>query len=197
MARITVEAKQDNRLRLLEAAAEEFARRGLQGANVNEISLAAGLAKGTIYNYFPSKQELFLAVVEEACRLAEQSAAPMPEASTAARLENVLAADLEWARAHEPFARVLVREALNPDPELYPRIVEAAAPFLDRVVAILRDGVERGEVRPDLPVERLALILVGLSELVMIQHWGSGGAWPQLEEIPSFVTDLFLRGADR
>src|SRR5918995_940971 len=116
MARITADTKEANRMRLLTAAAEEFARDGLEGANVNEISLAAGLAKGTVYNYFPSKQALFLAVVDEACRLAERSAVPMPEASTAARLENVLAADVEWARSHEPFARVLVREALKADP---------------------------------------------------------------------------------
>jgi AcrR family transcriptional regulator len=195
MPRITADAKEANRGRLLAAGAEEFARRGLDGANVNEISLAAGLAKGTVYNHFPSKEALFLAVVEEACRLAERSAEPMPDAPTAARLENVLGADVEWACRHEPFARVLIREALNPDPDLYPRIVEAAAPFIDRVIAILRDGVERGEVRRDVPVERLALIFVGLGELALVQHWGSAGAWPRLEEVPELVTGLFLHGA--
>jgi len=63
------------------------------------------------------------------------------------------------------------------------------------VVAILRDGVERGEVRGDVPVERLALVFVGLGDLMLLQHWGSGGAWPSLEELPAFVTKLFLRGA--
>jgi len=195
MARITADAKETNRARLLEAAADEFARHGLEGANVNEISLAAGLAKGTVYNYFPSKDALFLAVVEEACRLAGGSAEPMPGAPTALRLQNMVAADIEWAGAHEAFARVLVREALNPDPELYPRIVKAAAPFIDRVAAILGDGLERGDVRADVPVERLALIFVGLGELMLVQHWGSGGAWPPLEEIPALVTKVFLEGA--
>src|SRR5918995_790198 len=64
--RVTSEQKQAHRTRLLEAAAAEFAASGVDGANVNRISLAAGLAKGTIYNYFPSKHDLFLAVVEEA-----------------------------------------------------------------------------------------------------------------------------------
>ena len=40
------------RQQLLQAAAEEFAGRGYSGANINRISLAAGFAKGTIYNYF-------------------------------------------------------------------------------------------------------------------------------------------------
>ncbi len=197
MARINADAKQATRKRLLEAGASEFAKHGLEGANVNEISLAAGLAKGTIYNYFPSKEAVFLAVVAEACRLAEQGAEPMPGASTSTRLENVLAADVEWARRHEPFARVLVAEALNPDPDLHPRVIAAAAPFIDRVTAILRDGVERGEVRDDVPTEQLALVFVGLGDLALVQHWGSGGTWPRPEEIPPLITRLFLQGAGR
>ncbi len=53
------------RLALLAAATEAFARDGYAGANVNSISLAAGFAKGTIYNYFPSKRALLLALIEE------------------------------------------------------------------------------------------------------------------------------------
>jgi AcrR family transcriptional regulator len=46
---------------------------------VNRISVAAGLAKGTIYNYFPSKRELFLAVVEEASAQAAAGVGGVPE----------------------------------------------------------------------------------------------------------------------
>ena len=74
MARLTQQAKSENRQRLLDAAAAEFARRGLEEANINEISLAAGFAKGTVYNHFDSKEALFLAVVEEACELAAAGA---------------------------------------------------------------------------------------------------------------------------
>ena len=63
MMRVTAEQKEAHRTSLLEAAAAEFAAAGVDGANVNRISLAAGLGKGTIYNYFSSKRELFLAVV--------------------------------------------------------------------------------------------------------------------------------------
>ncbi|ASL09519.1 TetR/AcrR family transcriptional regulator [Mycobacterium intracellulare] len=197
MVRVTADAKQVNRARLLWAAAEQFALHGIEGANVNEISLAAGFAKGTVYNYFPSKEALFLAVVEEGYALTERSAEPLPDAPTAIRLEHLLAADVEWVRDHEPFARVLARETLNPDSKLYSRIVKAAAPLIDRVVGILKAGVDRNEVRADMPVERLALVFLGLGELALVQHWNSGGTWPGLQEIPAFVTELFLAGAGR
>ena len=73
--------------------------------------------------------------------------------------------------------------------------MEAAGPFVGRVVEILRDGVERGEVRDDIQVERLALLFSGLCELTVSIHWGAGGGWPALDDIPGLVTTLFLDGA--
>jgi AcrR family transcriptional regulator len=159
---------------------------------VNRISLAAGLAKGTIYNYFASKRELFLAVVAEASARAAAGAAPS-DAPTAERLEAILASDVEWVREHEDFARVLVREALAGDPRFQPELVRAAAPFVERVAEILAAGVERGELRTDLAVDELALLFSGMCELALALHWGSG--WPALEDIPKLVTSLFLSGA--
>jgi AcrR family transcriptional regulator len=196
MPRLTEEDKAANRRRLLDAAADEFAAKGLDGANINEISLAAGLAKGTVYNHFPSKQALFLAVVEEACELAAAGAtAVRSDAATSERLRAVLASDVEWARRHEPFARVLVEEVISANPRFYPQVLEAAAPFISRVREILADGVERGEVRADLSVDELALSFVGFGDLALIQHWGSSGRWPSLESIPELVVGLFLEGA--
>jgi AcrR family transcriptional regulator len=196
VARVTEEIKQSNRTRLLEAAAREFARVGVDRANINEISLSAGLAKGTIYNYFASKEALFVAVVEEACTRAVEGAEPLPgDASTSRRLQALLASDVEWVRRDEDFARVLVREALTADRRFYSEIVSAAAPFLERVSEVVADGVARGEVRRDVSVQQLALTFTGMGELALIQHWGSGGAWPRLAEIPELVTRLFLEGA--
>ena len=56
---------ESNRKTLLEAAAIQIAQAGYDGANINQISLAAGFAKGTIYNYFPSKQALMLALLDD------------------------------------------------------------------------------------------------------------------------------------
>ena len=196
--RITNEQKQAHRTRLLEAAAAEFAAEGVDRANVNRISLEAGLAKGTIYNYFPSKRELFLAVVSEASAQTATGAGTLPdEAPVAERLRAILESDVAWVREHEDFARVLVREALAGDPRFQPEILEAAAPFVERVAEIIAAGVERGEVRDDLAVDRLALMFSGICELAVTLHWGAGGGWPELDAIPDLVTSLFLDGAKR
>jgi AcrR family transcriptional regulator len=196
VVRVTLQTKADTRARLLEAAAEAFARSGLDGANINEISQAAGFSKGTVYGYFESKEALFLAVVEEACARTVAEAPQVDEhASTAERLRAVLSSDVEWARQHPAFEQVLVRELFGAKPELYERVVAAAAPYVERVAEILRDGVERGEVRGDVPADQLALIFTGLGMLGLIENWGSGGLWPALDDIAPLMVELFLNGA--
>jgi AcrR family transcriptional regulator len=195
MVRITGQAREANRVRLLEAAAAEFAAHGLAGANINRISVAAGLAKGTVYNYFPSKEELFAAVAREACDRAVARSARPAGATTRDRLLALAAADVEVARENEAFYRVLAREALSADPASFQRIVSAAEPFIARVEQILADGVEAGEVRTDVPVSELALMFSGLDLLALTQHWSTAGAWPRLEDIPGLVVRQFLEGA--
>jgi AcrR family transcriptional regulator len=198
VARVTSQAKQATRASLLEAAAAEFAREGRDGANVNRISRRAGFAQGTVYNYFPSKDELFFAVVEEACSRAAAGADSVPEtAATRERLLAAVAADVDWARNNEAFARVLVREALAADIDVYVHIIQAAAPFMEKVVTILVDGIQRGDIGDDIPVEQLTLTLVGLTLLLLAQHWRAGDGWPTLEEIPSYVVGLVLDGVGR
>jgi AcrR family transcriptional regulator len=193
MARVSEETKQLTRERLLQAAADEFAREGLAGANINRISVDAGFAKGTVYNYFESKEALFLAVIED-CTLALGELALPDQGSARERVKALLTLDVEWARENESFAKILVRETLSANEELYPKILAATAPLISLVVAALEHGVETGEVRDDVPTPQLALALVGLHEMALVQHWGSGG-WPTYEEIPELVTRLFFEGA--
>ena len=131
MARITVSAKQEARQRLLEAAAQHFASHGLDGANVDAISLDAGFAKGTLYNYFRSKEHLFAEVLTEACRRAlEIYAEAESHGSVRERLCSLAAADVEVLRQQEGFHKVLIREAMSFRSETYPLIAEHLSPFL-------------------------------------------------------------------
>jgi AcrR family transcriptional regulator len=192
LARVSTGTKQVTRDRLLAAAAREFSRLGLERASIDAISVDAGYAKGTVYNYFPSKEELFLAVVEESCAQATDSASAAPQASARVRLRQTLFAFCAWAGAHEGFAKVLVRECLMGTPELHARLIRAEDPLLAEIRAILEEGLSQGEVRDDVPPELLALAISGLTDLALAQHWASDGTSPTLDEIPELVLRLLL-----
>jgi AcrR family transcriptional regulator len=196
MARVSPESRTITRQRLLEAAAGRFARDGFEGARVDRISVEAGYAKGTVYNYFRSKEAVFAAVIEEASRRAAEIYAESHSSGTVReRLHSLAQADVQVLREQEPFTRVLVREALSFRPETYPLIVRHLAPFLGVVEAALAEGVGRGEIRPEPPPAQLALVFTGLLSLHYVQHWGSGGTWPTLDDIPALVVSAFLDGA--
>jgi AcrR family transcriptional regulator len=194
MVRVTADTKEATRAKLLEAAAREFGRVGLERANIDTISLAAGYAKGTIYNYFASKEELFLVVVEEASTQAAAAALAPRTAPVRQRLRAVLAAFCDWAGAHDAFARVLVRECLMGTPALHARVINAEAPFTGELTAILEEGARRRQLRSDLAAEQLALAIAGLTDLALAQHWASGGTDPRREEIPELVLRIVLDG---
>jgi AcrR family transcriptional regulator len=64
--RITNEAKQATRRRILEAARRLFARDGFEGAATRDLAREAGIAAGTLFNYFPSKEDVALSLAAEA-----------------------------------------------------------------------------------------------------------------------------------
>jgi AcrR family transcriptional regulator len=194
--RITRAAQQRVREHLLHTAAAHFARDGYDRANINDIALEAGFAKGTIYNYFSSKAELFGAVLQTACeRAVDLYAESAHGESTREKLQALATADVAVLEEHEPFMKVLVREALSFRPETYPTVLTHLAPFLQAVHEILRPGLERGELRDDRPAEQLAVLFVGILSMLYVQHWGSGGVWPTLDELPELAVSVFLDGA--
>jgi AcrR family transcriptional regulator len=192
MVRISARAKEATRARLLAAAAHEFGRAGLERANVDAISVAAGYGKGTVYNYFSSKEELFLAVVQEASAQATAMSTAPAGADARERISALLAGFCGWAAENEAFARVLVRECLMGTPGLYPRVIRAEDPLVGELEAIIRDGAARGELRSDIPPGLLALAVSGMADLALAQNWASGGARPQLAEIPGLILALLF-----
>lgn len=190
--RVSPRTKQATRESLLAAAADEFGRVGLERANVDAISVRAGYAKGTVYNYFASKEELFLAVVERASTDAVASALEPSTGTPRDRVVAALEAFCGWVRDHDSFARVLVRECLMGTPSLYPRVIRAEQPLVEALRSILANVPQSEGARRDVPPDVLALALAGLTDLALAQHWASGGTKPTLAEIPELVATLLL-----
>ncbi len=133
--------------KLLDAAAEEFARHGYEGANVNSLSTAAGFAKGTIYNYFPSKQALMLALIDDIARLhlhfiAEQV---QLEQEPRRRLERFFDAGIDFVRRYPAQARLITTTVYGPDETFKRRIYQNYLPFFDLIsTEILQPGIAQG-----------------------------------------------------
>lgn len=141
----------DTRQRLLAAAADEFAREGYIGANINRISTAAGFAKGTVYNYFPSKRQLMYALIDEfSSQHLEFITEKVLEISQPdARLERFFEAGLEFIAANLSAGRVVVICLYGPDADFKQHLSQVYAPMFQLVVQqILVPGIAQGLFRP-------------------------------------------------
>jgi len=182
-------ALSETRRRLLEAATAEFAREGYDGANINRISKAAGFAKGTIYNYFPSKRALMLALIDEVSEshidfVLEQV---QEEGDPGHRLERFFEAGFAFISDHLAQARVMINTLYGPDVEFKTHMYQAYQPLFQLVSNdIIAAGVSRGvfrEVDPDATAALLMTIYLGSGSQVD----EDGRAWLDPSQVAAFA----------
>jgi AcrR family transcriptional regulator len=140
----------ETRRLLLDAATVEFAREGYNGANINRISRAAGFAKGTIYNYFPSKRALMLALIDLIAASHHQFLAEQvrEEEDPTRRLQRFLQAGLEWIAQNLSQGKVMLTMLNGPDAEFKLRMWQGYQAMHQLIINdILAPGVQLGLFR--------------------------------------------------
>ena len=175
MPKISEERRAERREQILEGARRCFAENGYEGATVVKLEDAIGLSRGAIFNYFPSKEELFIELaVRDSARMSEIWVNDGLEAV----VREVVELDPAWLSVYlELFRRI------RTDADFRDRIdarQKAVAPAnRARVEQAQRDGEFRDDIAPKEIGTFVSLVLNGLALM------RAGG-----EELPS--TDLVL-----
>lgn len=140
------EHKVATRAALIDAAAVVFLRDGLAGASVGSIADVAMIARTTVYEYFPNKDALLGAVLEERVPpLVERMISDLPEDGMAVRLEELFRRAFDLAGRFEAEAELLFRvsrELPKPERDAAWSVLEPVRTEIDRTC---RTGVESGE----------------------------------------------------
>ena len=166
---------------ILEAAAEVLARDGEQ-ASMNDVAVAAGVARATVYRYFPSRQALLdeladLAVGDAGARLASARIHDVPVEEGIARAVRAL------VDVGDYFV-VLARERVRPEPGRFEHML--AAPLR----RLLERGQSTGKIRGDIPSSWLTASLIGLVVSVLPSAPSLGR-----EDTIVAISSIFLDGA--
>ncbi|MFG3440364.1 TetR/AcrR family transcriptional regulator [Nonomuraea sp. NPDC047897] len=162
-------SRPDTRARVFAAAIDLMAEQGYAATTVEAIAERAGVAKGTVFYNFGSKEALFAALLEHSvARLAEALSQAATGDSPLARLDNVVLGQLRFFDEHGPLARVLLAEMWRTAwQEAVAQLREHALGVYARV---LRDAVAAGDIRPGLDVETAATALFGMVLTVAIER---------------------------
>ena len=144
---------------ILEATLDLFAEKGFEGVCVEVVAARAGVGKATIYRRWPNKEELLLAAFASL-------KSPLPEPKGVSVRDDLLAM-VEVMCADKADPRKARRYALLlGDGDKYPRLMAryketVVQPRRDAMRAVIRRGIETGELRPDTDVEIAMLSLTG------------------------------------
>jgi AcrR family transcriptional regulator len=162
MPRINAATQTQTREKLLESAVDEFAAKGFMGANINQISLAAGFAKGTIYNYFPSKRELMLALIDDiGVRHAQFIIAKAePETEPVDRVRQFFSAGFAFVEQYPAQAQIAINAVFGFDFEFKERIFAAYQDLFELLITDIVDyGIARQDFDPQDPDATAALLM--------------------------------------
>lgn len=150
------EKNQQTRRRILESALAEFSEQGYGASSVNTISNGDGLSKGIIYHYFPTKDDLYLACVEECFQTLTghlQSHTNMEGQTAEERLEQYFRVRLDFFEQNPQYQRIFCDAVIMPPAHLEASIQEKKAPFDRFNIDSLNRMLEPVSLRSDLSRE--------------------------------------------
>lgn len=165
----------DRRSQILAAAAKVFNARGYAGATIDEVATETGIAKGSVYNYFKSKQDLFVQVFTASFAQDEEALVDhlvQPD-SALAKIDKVLD---KWYGHFGKYTRegALVLEfwlsaARQGEGFLTESLRDLYLRWRQRISAIMAEGLANGEMRPGLDPESAAIVVMATLDGVILQ----------------------------
>jgi AcrR family transcriptional regulator len=190
----TQERSRTRRQRLLNAALEVFTEHGYNDTAIDEIARASETSKGGLYFHFPSKQALFLALLDEASEalLHRVESAIATEPDPLARGDAALREVLHAFGSHRLLARLLLVEALGAGKEFTTKLNDLHAAFAALIANCLDDAVNEGQI-PPLDARLAAHAWYGAVNQVVLR-WLLTGEPRQLEETYPALRSLLLFG---
>ncbi|HEY2789541.1 MAG TPA: TetR/AcrR family transcriptional regulator [Gaiellales bacterium] len=199
MPKITAQDRAVRRQRIVDAAWRRLATNGYHETTVDEVCNEAGVSKGAFYGYFQTKQDLFLALLEEETDALNGVASELArmEISGAERVRRFVQAMLEVG--DDP-GRVQLRadlwSELAGDPVVRARFAET----VERRRSVLRQWITRSIDAGDLGIDQrranaLASILIAMADGLMLHRAldPKGFRWPNIRA----VLDALIAGIDR
>jgi TetR/AcrR family transcriptional regulator len=182
--------------RIVEAARARFLAQGVDGASLREIARDAGTSIGMVGYYFPTKDDLFLAVVEEAYSRVVDDMAKILQTDRTAQ-ERLRGAFVRLGHSTElelEVVRLVAREALSSSKRLRRILARFMRGHLPLLLSTIADGMRNGEIDSTIPAPLVLLACVGVGALPQVLRRATGSL-PLFSILPNpeQLADLSIR----
>jgi AcrR family transcriptional regulator len=166
-------SREARRRQILDSSLRVFSERGYWQASITDLVKAAGVARGTFYLYFDSKQTIFLDLLEELIgrlRAAVRGVDPAKGASVDAQLHGIVAHILTTTAENRHLTRILFREAVGLDDAVQVRLTQFYDELRAYLVHTLQLGIALELVRSDIDLETTASCILGAIRGVVLRY---------------------------
>lgn len=196
---MTQERAEGTRNRILKAAEASFAESGYDAAGVAEICQRAGLSKGAFYHHFPSKKDVFLALLQGwLAGLESQLAKIRLVAGTVPEALTVMASEVgeafEEIRGLVPMFLEFWNQAAR-DPEVWQILIAPYRHFRDLFAEMITKGIEEGSLK-EIPPAIASQVIVSFAVGTLVQS-GMDPEGVEWEMTTREGVRLFLQGLER
>lgn len=189
--------EKENRKRILSTAAKLFSCWGFDSVSVQNICNEAGVAKPTLYYYFKSKQILYEQLLDEAMELLERYmlSSTRSDLTFCEHLERMIVETLRFVEDNEDYARFIIRlHSPVKIQEGSPMIYDHPKKRFKYIEEMLKDGIKRKELPPDLDIPVAILSIIGSMSSLVIHTLLKTGIITNKQEIAKRMVN-FLFGS--
>ncbi len=179
------------RRQLLDAAMEVFVARGYHAAAMDEIAERAGVSKPVLYQHFPGKQELYLALLDESVETLIGAVADAMRSTTdnRQRVTATFAAYFEYVAQHSGTFRLVFESDFTSEPAVRARLAEADRTCADLISQVIKEDAGLADEEAYL----LSIGLLGMAQ-VSARYWLSTRDEIPREAAEQLVSRLAWRG---
>jgi TetR/AcrR family fatty acid metabolism transcriptional regulator len=188
----------DKPQQIIEAAIRVFARNGFYHSRVSDIAREAGIASGTIYLYFKTKDEILVTLFREkmAAFVASLRAQIAREPEPEAKIRRLVRSHFEVLESNPDLAEVVQVELRQGQKFFRGASAHEISAYFELIGSVLQDGVASGVFRRDLPVKVATKMLFGAMDQ-MTTSWVLGKRAYRLTDAAELVATIFLKGVTR
>ena len=188
----------EKRQQIVEAAIRVFARNGYYHSRVSDIAAEAGIASGTIYLYFETKDQILVTLFREkmAGWVAHVRGELADERDPVAKIRRLVGLHFSVLEAKPDLAEVLQVELRQGHKFFRGASAHEVSAYFALIGSVLEEGIAAGRLRPDLPVKLATKMLFGAMDQVATS-WVLGKRRYRLGEAADEVATIFLKGVSR
>ena len=180
---------------IIDAAIRVFARNGFYNSRVADIAREAGIAAGTIYLYFKTKDEILVTLFREkmAAWVAFVRLEIGGERDPVAKIRRIVALHFDVLEANPDLAEVLQVELRQGHKFFRGASAREVSSYFELIGGVLEEGIASGQIRKDIPVRLATKMLFGAMDQVATS-WVLGKRRSRLTEAADAVATIFLEG---